>query len=291
MYFITPNFSVALNAKVASSTLARAIIAAFHPEQEDLIQTAAYPEGRGPDTNQVQWLCPKEKEPSKPVVLIVRDPVARFRTAMAQVNLTDVDAALNSLESGSEIVQPRGASKLAANVHFKHQRVLASPSAKVFKLEDIEAAAIYIGLTLPLPVVNEATREKPTLTPDQEARVLAYYSEDKVLFDSVQPGGTYYAYSPPPDPPVIEPPPPVPTTITATQIRLWLVRHGISMQQVSDAIAVIPDAQARAEAEVYWEYAPYIERANPLVSSLAAVFNMDSAAVDRAFSEAAQIWQ
>ena len=184
MYFITPNHSVAFNAKVASSTLARAVIAAFHPEQENTIQTAAYPEGKGPDTNQVQWLCPKEKEPSKPVVLVVREPVARFRTAMAQVGLTDVEAALASLEQDAEFQFRRRRRNLRTDAHFRHQHALLRGGTAV-KLENLEDAAGLIGLSLPLPTINEASRPKPDLTPEQEARVLAYYAEDADLYASL----------------------------------------------------------------------------------------------------------
>lgn len=184
MYFITPNYSVALNAKAGSSTLARAIIAAFHPDQEHLIQTAAYPEGRGPDTNQVQWLCPKEKEPSKPVVLIVRDPIARFRSAMAQTGQTDVDAALHALEQDGEVQFPRRMRKLREDVHFRHQHEKLH-GGTAFRLEDLDEAATFIGLTLPLPTINEASRSKPDLTPEQQQRVLNYYSDDAALYASL----------------------------------------------------------------------------------------------------------
>ena len=184
MYFITPNHSVAFNAKAGSSTLSRAIIAAFHPEQENIIQTAAYPEGKGPDTTQVQWLCPKEKEPTKPVVLVVREPVARFRTAMAQANLTDVDAALTSLEQDAEVQFPRRRRTLRTTVHFRHQHELLQ-GGTAFPLEDLGDAATFIGLALPLPTINEASRPKPALTPEQEARVLAYYAEDAELYASL----------------------------------------------------------------------------------------------------------
>jgi hypothetical protein len=184
MYFIAPNYSVAFNAKVASSTLARAIISAFHPDAEHLIQTAAYPEGRGPDTNQVQWLCPKETEPSKPVVLIVRAPVDRFRSAMAQTNQTDVDAALSALEEDGEIQFPRRMRKLRADIHFRHQHELLR-GGTAYRLEDLDEAATLIGLSLPLPTINEASRPKPTLTPEQEARVLAYYAADAALYASL----------------------------------------------------------------------------------------------------------
>jgi hypothetical protein len=184
MYFVTPNHSVAFNAKAASSTLARAIIAAFHPEQENIIQNAAYPEGKGPDTSQVQWLCPKEKEPTKPVVLIVREPVARFRTAMAQANLTDVDAALVSLEQDAEVQFPRRRQRLRTDAHFRHQHELLL-GGTAFPLEDLDEAATFIGLSLPLPTINEASRQKPTLTPEQEARVLAHYAADAALYASL----------------------------------------------------------------------------------------------------------
>jgi len=184
MYFITPDYSVALNAKVGSSTLARAIIAAFYPEQEHLIQTAAYPEGKGPNSTQVHWLCPKEKEPTKPVVLIVREPVARFRTAMAQANLTDVDAALASLEQDSEIQFPRRRRSLRTDAHFRHQHELLR-GGTAYRLEELDEAATFIGLSLPLPTINEASRPKPDLTPEQEARVLAHYAADAALYASL----------------------------------------------------------------------------------------------------------
>ena len=184
MYFITPNYSVAFNAKVASSTLARAIIAAFHPEQENLIQTAAYPEGKGPDTTQVQWFCPKEQEPTKPVVLIVREPAARFRTAMAQANLADVDAALASLEQDADVQSPRRRRRLRTDAHFRHQHALLL-GGTAYRLEDLDEAATFIGLSLPLPTINEASRPKPDLTPEQEARVLAYYAADVELYASL----------------------------------------------------------------------------------------------------------
>jgi hypothetical protein len=270
MYFIAPTHSVAFNAYAGSDSLSRSMIAAFHPDQEAVIQAAAYPEGKGPENTAFDWLCPTEEIPSNPVVLVVLEPVARFRAAMADLRLSDVDATLASLERDGDAE------------HLRRQHTLAQPSAKVFKLEDIDAAATYIGLPLPLPVIDAATGEEPTLTPEQEARVLAYYAEDKALYDAIPEGGM--DYTPPAPLPEVSP---VPLSITATQIRLWLVRNGISMDQVSAAIAAIADPQARAEAEVLWEYAPYVERTNPLVDMIAAGFGMSEPAIDDAFREAA----
>ena len=183
-YFITHNHAVAFNAKVASSTLARAIIAAFHPEQEQMIQNAAYPDHLGPDNVRWHSVCPKEREPSKPVVLIVREPIARFRTAMAQVGMTDVEAAMAALEQGGTVKRPRREIDLRNDVHFRHQHELLR-GGTAFRLEDLDKAATYIGLSLPLPQINEARRPKPDLTPEQEARVLAYYADDAALYASL----------------------------------------------------------------------------------------------------------
>ena len=198
-YFVTPNHSVALNAKVGSSTLARAIIRDFHPEQEELIQTAAYPAGKGPDNTQVQALCPKEDQPTKPIVLLVRDPVERFRSAMAQVRLTEVEEALDSLENDTAVRFPRTRRKLADNVHFQPQHTLALGAAKVFRFPDhLEEAATLIGLTLPLPLINETGGDKPELTPEQQNRVRAVYAKDVALYESITTPGTEYEYDPVP---------------------------------------------------------------------------------------------
>lgn len=286
MYFITPLYSVAFNAKVASSTLSRAIVSTFYPEQESLIQNAVYPIGKGPDNTQVHWLCLREEKPSKPIVLVIRDPISRFRSAMAQTGLSDVNVVLDAIEQDKEIKFRKVYRKIRTDVHFKQQFTFAQPSAKVFKLEDLDSAATYIGLTLPLPTINEASEEKPILTPEQEARVIAYYSEDQSLYEAVPAGGIDYTYIPPSPEPIILP---VPKSVTATQIRLWLVRNGITMAQITDAIASIVDSQKRSEAEVLWEYAPYIERTNPLVATIAPILNMDNYAIDQAFIEAAKL--
>jgi hypothetical protein len=205
---------------------------------------------------------------------------------MAEAGLTDVNAVLNALEQDKEIKFRKVSRKIRTDVHFKHQFTFAQPSAKVFKLEDLNSAAAYIGLTLPLPVINEASEEKPTLTPEQESRVIAYYSEDQSLYEAIPNNGMDYTYVPPSPEPIILP---VPQSITATQIRLWLIRNGITMGQITDAISAIVDSQTRSEAEVLWEYAPYVERTNPLVALIASNFSMDNDTIDQAFREAAKL--
>jgi hypothetical protein len=80
-----------------------------------------------------------------------------------------------------------------------------------------------------------------------------------------------------------------PQTVSARQIRLWLVGHGVSLQAVDQAIDGIADQTQRDMVRVEWEYAPYIERSHPMLIPLAAALGMDEAAVDAAFVEAAQL--
>lgn len=81
----------------------------------------------------------------------------------------------------------------------------------------------------------------------------------------------------------------VPSSVSARQIRLWLVRHGVSLAQVDAAIDAIPDVQAREEARVEWGHAPYVERAHPMLVPLAAALGLDESQVDEAFRQAATI--
>ena len=83
--------------------------------------------------------------------------------------------------------------------------------------------------------------------------------------------------------------PAVPVSVTARQIRLWLVRHGVSLAQVDAAIDAIPDAQVREEVRVEWDYAPYVERSHPMLVPLAAALGLNEAQVDEAFREASTI--
>jgi len=83
--------------------------------------------------------------------------------------------------------------------------------------------------------------------------------------------------------------PAVPASVSARQIRLWLVRNGVTLAQVDAAIAAIPDAKAREECRIEWDWAPYVERSHPLLVPLAAALGLTEPQVDEAFREAASI--
>jgi hypothetical protein len=83
--------------------------------------------------------------------------------------------------------------------------------------------------------------------------------------------------------------PEVPKTISARQIRLWLLSSGIFLTQIDTLIDNIDDPQQRDVTRVEWEYAPYIERNHPMVAVFAEALGLSSAAVDQAFILAATL--
>jgi hypothetical protein len=229
-YFDTPNYSVAINAKVGSSSLALAIIRKFYRALEWEVRARTLPDGQVASQDD-QWhrRVPQKIAADKPVVLLVREPVARFISACYQINLqvTDIQAALFSLINDTPIqrspppgtpqqewfrrqaVQYSHGAAMAAqrekfraegkivpphlqcgllrdDPHFFHQSRYLSGPTHCFKFPDhLDAAAELIGVSVPLPLKNETTDDKFTLTPEQIAAVRAYYAEDQALFDAI----------------------------------------------------------------------------------------------------------
>lgn len=89
--------------------------------------------------------------------------------------------------------------------------------------------------------------------------------------------------------------PNVPTTnfdyprISARQVRLWLLRSGISLEAVDQAINSIEDSSTRDSVRVEWEYAPYIERNHPMLVPLAQILGLTENDIDIAFVEASNM--
>lgn len=89
----------------------------------------------------------------------------------------------------------------------------------------------------------------------------------------------------PADPP---PPPPPVTSVAMRQARLALLGAGL-LGQVSSAIAAIPDATARAAAEIEWEYATEVRRDSPWVLQLSAALGLNAEQLDALFAHAATL--
>jgi hypothetical protein len=101
------------------------------------------------------------------LAIVVRNPIERFRSMCAHKPERTLEEHLANPMYGP---LPQG------------------PFAKYFRFEDqLNDAAEWLGLPTPL-LHEDATNEadKPTLTPEQEARVREIYADDIVLWESLQ---------------------------------------------------------------------------------------------------------
>lgn len=188
LYFDTPNYHVALNPKVGSSSLSLAILKQFYTEQYRKLFNASYPEGHSILSKRWHALVPKVTQATKPVVLLIRDPVERFRSAMAQIRLSDVEGTLELLRQDGFVSRANGRRRrrLWDDEHFVPQYRKAVGTVHLFRFpEHLERAANLIGLDLPLPSVNEASRPKPMLTNEQVVKVEQWYSRDCELYENI----------------------------------------------------------------------------------------------------------
>jgi hypothetical protein len=285
-YYDTPQVAVAVNFKVGSATLARAIIAAHHPDINSVMTTphgagngTAYPAGKSADNMRMHSFCPKLADPKdRPVTLLaVRDPVEKFRSACVESKVSDVDAKLTELETNG----------FTRDVHFWAQsRLLEGNEIKLYRFpSDLDALATEAGLSLPLPDIDGGNDSgtKPTLTSKQLERVQAIYADDIALYESITEVGQAFA------PPALTPTPiPVPHSITAWQAKagLALTPHpqaGTMLVAAEAALAAMPDGAEKVVVLSAWNNNANFERTSPTILSFGAALGMTSDDLDNLF--------
>jgi len=85
------------------------------------------------------------------------------------------------------------------------------------------------------------------------------------------------------EPPVVEPQEPVvyiPTQVTMRQARLALHAEGL-LTGINSAIEQMGEA-----AKIEWEYAPYVQRDNPLIAMVQQAYGMTDEQIDNLFVSA-----
>jgi hypothetical protein len=175
LYFTAGDKFLAFNPKAASSSLARAIATAYcNLSVEQLAQP------------KLQSYLDIVNEPDGEVILVVRDPVERFRSACAETG-KEVDDALTEITNGEH------------DLHLWPTSRLLVDGCKLYRFEsDLDDAATALGLTLPLPDIDGGNGEKPDLTPEQLARVQAIYADDIALYESITEAGQVWTKPPTP---------------------------------------------------------------------------------------------
>lgn len=81
----------------------------------------------------------------------------------------------------------------------------------------------------------------------------------------------------------------VPLSISARQVRLWLIDNDISLTSVEAAIDTIVNEKLREKTRVEWEFAPYIERSHPLIETIGEFLGLTSEQIDQGFLVASQL--
>lgn len=92
-------------------------------------------------------------------------------------------------------------------------------------------------------------------------------------------------YSIPPEP-SIEEQRAVMLPLTARQLRLGLIRNGISLASIDAAIDSMSDGQAKDEARVEWEYATSFNRTHQLISTVGLAVNLTEEQIDSMWQQA-----
>lgn len=192
-YFDAINYSIALNAKVGSSSTAISIIRTFYPALYGKISSAAYPANRSMDTMQWHGLCPGGRTPTNPVVLLVREPVDRFLSGVAYMNL-DLDTAMDSLVNGTPIQMRRRTMPIIRNIHFRPQVDLGWGDTHLFRFPThIDQFVQFVGLD-EFPVRNTTPQPKPTPSTEQLAAIREVYAADIDMYDEIVSPNTIRAF-------------------------------------------------------------------------------------------------
>lgn len=177
-YIICGDKSYAINLKAASASFISAIVSDHYPVLNDtLLNNTSYAEGVTRNNLRLHGLVDKVEEAVGTVVMIVRDPVQRFRSACGEMGLTAAEGLVSD------------------NEHFRSASSLLKDGTKLYRFEsDLSAAATELGLTLPLPNIP-STGTKPVLTTDELAQVKNKYADDIILHNSITQAGQLWSNS------------------------------------------------------------------------------------------------
>ena len=128
----------------------------------------------------------KLSEPDRPVVVVLRDPVQRFLSAMVQTGLDDVAAVIDELQTEAGLVESHeGGGLLSEDVHFLPQSRFTG-QLKYFPISRIADAAAELGVRRPLRLNASDPARRPAITQDQAEAVRNYYAADVALWRQVK---------------------------------------------------------------------------------------------------------
>lgn len=189
-YFICGERLLAFNPKCGTSTFCWAILRQYYSDIVDDLNNHTQWANGGLTENQMlhRWVPKRFSSYKHEVAQIVREPLERFCSAVAFMNLENrcgsVDAVIDDLVNETHGLDGIGGT-IASNFHFRHQNRF-SGDIKFFRMDQLQECADYLGIEVPLKTINKTKRAKPTLTSKQENLLRDYYADDVALWESIQ---------------------------------------------------------------------------------------------------------
>lgn len=159
-FYILPHCCIARNYKVASLSIAKAVVETYYPHLIESVNTAL-PSWQ--DDMIWQSLAPQTETPLAPVLLLMRDPVERFLSACAMLGLS-VDEGLES-----------------DDIHFSPQ--YTDCVTDIYRFPDGIHSFCRHAVLPDLPVINRGNI-KPPLT--QREKIESRYADDMKVYSQTR---------------------------------------------------------------------------------------------------------
>lgn len=178
MYVDTPEYCFAINPKTGCTSILSLIYSKYYDNTIDIAFDNA---------NHYILRSRFYTVPFKPVILIIRDPIDRFLSAMDQVGLDDVESCLDSLTSHKKIMYQGKMRRVSEDAHFRHQYSLIFGQTHLFRfLDHYDDILRLLNIESPMVHLNKAKGLKPTLSSSQRLAIINHYAEDMELYDSIK---------------------------------------------------------------------------------------------------------
>ena len=200
VFKVTPSVAFFATPRSGSTALVGAILEKYNPTLKAMADNAHAPEGRRGMPHSVAPVL--QEYSGQTIVLPVRDPVERFRSAFAIKHWLRDYTGNETVDEVITIIEAQDRKKV--NPHFRLQKVFLerlkteADEIQIFQFpRDLSEMSTALMLDA-VPEPDHVSKTKPDLTPEQLSRVQAIYADDIALYDSIIEAGQVWTKPPTP---------------------------------------------------------------------------------------------